>query len=349
MDNKRFLWGIVGVGVLLTLAQCSQPLPETESSRAAESSKAIRIAGAGNSYAGFSRVAVLLLSNLKPLYPDRDMWMDYHNISRAFRDGILLVGDGKAEVVFVNTPHLAAMAVAGRGLFDRPVPLRGIGVYPSEDWTVLAVDPKLGIRSFADLREKRYPLKIATGYTDGDNVLPVLLKELLERHGIPLEEFGRWGGQIIGSGPSGAARQAYVEGKADAVFHESGYDDRWLGYMKQRPMTFVGAEPQVVQQMEKEFGWPSVTVPANYYPGQTKPFQMLDFGSWMICVRQDIEDDLAYRIAQIFIEKVQEVDPAKGGFGGNPQKFDPVTAIQVPIPLHPGAMRYYREKGLLQN
>ena len=313
-----------------------------------ESNRSIRISSGGVGYSAYSLVSVWLLSNLKKQYPERDMWLDYHVTGTTFRDGFLLVADHKAEITLVNTHHLAAMALKGRGFLDRPIPLRGIAALPFFDWCVFAVDAKHGVRSFAELKEKQVPLKIGTGFLDDDNVVTFLLMEVLKRHGIDPEEFKRWGGEFVGSGSSGRARRAYLDGEVDAIFQEAGFMEGWQDAAQERPMTFLGIEPEVAQQMQEEFGWASLTVPANHYPGQTQPFLALDFSDWLIAVREDVEEDLAYRIAQITIEKAREIDPQIAMFGVTLDKFDPAKAIQTSIPLHPGARRYYQEKGLLQ-
>ena len=354
--RARHLLGSLGCALALLALACSQPAPEAAAPAAPATDTEIRLTGAGNSYAGFSKVGTMVLQHLKRQFPERDMWIDYHEAGTRFRDGMVALANGKADIVFANTPHLVDMAYRGVGIFSEPVPLRGIGGYPSDDWINFVVDPALGVKSFADIKAKKVGLKISTGKQDGDNVHPFLMEELLKRHGISLEEFKSWGGEILGVG-IGGARRYYLEGKSNAVFYESGYDARWDEEIKKRPMQFIGIEPAVAKQIQDEYGWPSRPVRANYYPGQPQEFLALDFGTWAIAVREDLEDEVAYEIAKVFIERLDDQKPppevkpgmikVSGGFGGNPVEFVPSEMIKLPVPLHPGAMRYYREKGLL--
>lgn len=345
--------GVLCIVVLLVLVQCSQPLPESETRATDESNQSIRISSGGVGYGGYVRISLWLLSNLKKQYPERDLWLDYHLTQRAFRDGLLLIGNRKAEISVVNTHSLAAMALRGRGLFNRPIPLRAIAALPSPDWCIFAVDAKLGVRSYAELKEKKVPLKIATGFMGGDSAVTFLLLELLKRHGIDPDEFQRWGGQFL-EGTSTTTRERVRSGEADAVFHEAAYREEWQEITKKRPLAFLSVDPAVAQQMQEEFGWAFLTVPANHFPGQDQPFLTPDFSDWLITVREDVDEELAYRLAQIVIEKAQELDEV-GAYGSitfsslDPYSIDPVQAIRTSIPLHPGARRYYQEKGLLRD
>ena len=74
-------------------------------------------------------------------------------------------------------------------------------------------------------------------------------------------------------------------------------------------------------------------------------------------VHERMSDEMAYKIAQLFIERYPEMEgPPEvkvgmeritAGFGGNKKAFVPAEQIKMGIPLHPGAIKYYQEKGFL--
>jgi hypothetical protein len=69
-------------------------------------------------------------------------------------------GDG-IDLAFVNPSALLTQAYRGVGLFRAPLPLRIVAVYPSWDRFVFMVHPRTGNRSLADIKAKRYPLRVS--------------------------------------------------------------------------------------------------------------------------------------------------------------------------------------------
>lgn len=315
-----------------------------------EDAKLVRMSG-GVGYRQFLRVSLWLADNLAKERGDLSIWLDHHVTGRKFRDSILLLGDKKAEICLVNARSVAAMALRGRGLFQRPVPgLRAIAALPHYDWCLFAVDAGLGVRSFAELRERKVPLKLATGFLDGDSAVGFIALEVLKRHGIDPEELRRLGGELLPGGPD-ANRNDVASGKANAVCQEGARGKEWEELARQRPLVFLSMEPQVAQGLQDELGFTSLTVPAHYYPGQDQPFLAPDFSDWLICVREDMDDDLAYQLTRIVVEKREELEReyrqesprySSINYPLDPQKLGKTS----PVPLHPGAARYYKEKGL---
>jgi len=215
MDRIKtfFCWGFIGL--LLIAWACDQGRDE----------RVIHISGAGVGYGGFVNVSRWLADNLMKQNDDLTIWFDYYHSGRAFRDGVLLLADRKADICLVNSQGVMNMALRGRGFFEQPVPLRAVAALPQQDWCLFAVDAELGIRSFADLRERKVPLKLATGFLD--EVIAFLALEVLKRHGIDPEEFKGWGGEFLEGTPP-TSREDISSGKANAVFHN--YLDTSLQY-----------------------------------------------------------------------------------------------------------------------
>ena len=97
------------------------------------------------------------------------------------------VAAGGVECAFVNPSALLTQAYRGVGLFKKPLPLRVVASYPSWDRMVFAVHPRSGIRSLADIKTKRYPLRISVR-EDPTHSTHVLIDQAFALHGFTLKD-----------------------------------------------------------------------------------------------------------------------------------------------------------------
>jgi TRAP-type uncharacterized transport system substrate-binding protein len=84
------------------------------------------------------------------------------------------------------------------------------------------------------------------------------------------------------------------------------------------------------------------------FPGIPAEVQTLDFSGWPMIVRADMRDDVAYALCET-IEKRKDLMPT--------DNYKPLEIAQLcandeespyDVPLHPGAARFYRERGYLK-
>jgi len=84
----------------------------------------------------------------------------------------------------------------------------------------------------------------------------------------------------------------------------------------------------------------------EFFKGQTGPTKAVDLGTHLIA-NKDLPDDVAYRITKAILEKRDELvneHKAMSGFKAE----DAWKPENNGIPLHPGAIRYYRERGWMK-
>lgn len=306
----------------------------------------------GVGYRQFLRVATWLSDNLLQLPNAPRPWLSYHRTGAGFRDAVLELENRQAEISLINARSVAAMAVRGRGLFDHPVTvLRGIAAVPHYDWAMFAVDASLGVHSFEEVRAKKVALVLTTGALDGDNAVGFICTEILRRHGITLADLKQWGGGVLETG-IGGNREDVLAGRANAVCQEGARGEEWDQLFRKKKMNFLSIDAEVATAVARDVGFGTLTVPASYYPGgQDNAFVASDFSDWILCVRADMDEAMAYALAKIVIEQRQGIDKE---YGSENPRFSSVNVPTVPakladtapVPLHPGAARYYREHGL---
>ena len=84
-------------------------------------------------------------------------------------------------------------------------------------------------------------------------------------------------------------------------------------------------------------------VPAGTYQGQDKDVPMVAVVNFLV-THSKVSDETAYQMTKQLFENL----PAMAAAHKAAEKIKREDAVKsMPIPLHPGAERYYKEKGLL--
>ena len=84
----------------------------------------------------------------------------------------------------------------------------------------------------------------------------------------------------------------------------------------------------------------------EFFKGQKGPTKAVDLGT-LIIANKSLSDDIAYLVTKTIVENKADLVKAHQAFGD----FVPEDAWKpenTAIPLHPGAEKYYRERGWLK-
>lgn len=85
--------------------------------------------------------------------------------------------------------------------------------------------------------------------------------------------------------------------------------------------------------------WSPVTIPTGTYAGQSKAIQTIGQPNFL-AVRADVDDEVVYAMTKAIFENLPFLTRLHKPF----QYLTPETAIKgLPVPLHPGALRYFQE------
>src|SRR5262245_5407127 len=86
-----------------------------------------------------------------------------------------------------------------------------------------------------------------------------------------------------------------------------------------------------------------VTIPGNTYAGQTDDIETVGIDN-MLIDRDDLPGQLVYRLTKAFFDSLPSLAQVDLGAA----LIDPEQGATTPIPLHPGAARFYREREILR-
>ncbi len=249
-------------------------------------------------------------------------------------DNLKLIGSGKSEVGFamVDAAHDAAQGLdkfKGAKVAARTLMV----LYPNR-MQVVTIEGT-GINTMADLKGKR----VSTG-SPGSGV-EVMTLRVLEAMGVDPKKDIRQ--ERLGAAES---VNAIKDRKIDAFF--------WVGGVPTAALTDLAATPGIkmklvdhgdyAEAMNKKYGplYVKATIAPGSYSGQDKPVTNIDV--WNILVASDkMSEKMAYDIVKTLFEKKSELVAVHKEAENIDIKSQGIT---TPVPFHPGAKKYFEERGV---
>lgn len=240
---------------------------------------------------------------------------------------------GKADMAFIPG-DVAYDAYMGFDKFKNKIPVRTL-LTPYGNFTHFVVAEGSGIHSVKDLRGKRVSLGAPGSGTE------VKAVRILEAAGIdPAKDIRRERLSVAES--AGAMKDR----KVDAF--------NWSGGLPTAAVMDLAATPgirikildleEVVPKIREKYGpvYFSGKIPKGTYSGVDYDVRTLAVAV-VFCCHERMDEKLAYEITGLIIENRSELVLVHK----EAEHISLENAVQgSPIPYHPGAIRYYREKGM---
>ena len=250
-------------------------------------------------------------------------------------DNLNLISTGKPYLAFTMA-DAALDAYKGADKFKgRKVGVRTLAVlYPNRMHVVTVAST--GITKFADLKGKR----VSTG-SPGSATEVMAFREL-EAAGLDKDRDVRR--ERLGVAES---VNAVKDGKIDAFF--------WVGGLPTAAVTDLAATPGVkiklvdnaylVPKMNQKYGnlYVADVIPKSTYAGMTEDNKQASVMNILVA-NASMSDQTAYNVTKALFENRDEliaVHKEAKNF-----KLENQKEAATPIPFHPGAVKYYKEKGV---
>lgn len=236
--------------------------------------------------------------------------------------------DLQRRVVDISVPlaDVAYLAYGGRLAeiaepFDQ---LRGMAVTDLSTVHLLTA-PRVNAASIRDLRGLRVSLGAPGSSTS------LMTPRLLQAHGIgPADARG----QRI---PNAEMMTRIASGDIDAAFATYTAPSVAVANAMRAGARLIDISGPVVEQLRTEYPYLKRTlIVRGTYPNQTQAVHTIGVDIVLVC-RADLDEDVVYRLLDAY-------------FATRPAMTPPnlERAPATPIPLHPGAARYYRQRELSQ-
>ncbi len=250
------------------------------------------------------------------------------------RENLPKLRRGKFDIVVARSDW-AQNALDGSGAFKNDGPdtsLRSLFSIHSEALTVIAREGS-GIASLKDLSGKRVQLGGSASR---------LVREL------PYE--GSWDTsafRTFRNGDLNKQRKFLCSGNIDAVVSIVGYPSGWVQKTAQTcPIKLVAVSGREIDRLIAGSRTVSkATIPANVYKGVTSPTKTFGYKATLLSSANVPEGDV-YAFVKSTFENLPQLARRYPALNG----LKPASMIKdgLPAPLHPGAARYYRERGWLK-
>ena len=251
----------------------------------------------------------------------------------------ITVISGQAELGFLFST-MAKAAYEGTAPYKEKMPdLRAIGTFGPLIYQTIATE-KSGIKTYADMKNKPIVLVVNTK----DSTQEVMSRAVLEEHGLSYEDIIKNGGQVQFL-PSNAGLDLMKNGRADVrIGMQVAPEAKVAETATTTKLVLVQSDAEAIKNIIAKYPVKAVTIPKNAYTFQTADNPTFEVPLTVV-VSKNLSDDIAYTVAKAIIE---QFDYLKSVVPGQLEKDTAQSITKNGIPLHPGAEKYYKEKGLLK-
>jgi TRAP-type uncharacterized transport system substrate-binding protein len=256
------------------------------------------------------------------------------------------VADGKVQFAIINPSMMLKLAELGSAPFKAPVPVRAIAVLPSLDSMLFAVKKETGLRSFGDIRERKFPLRVSLR-AQPDHSLHAIVNHVLLAAGFTLNDIISWGGQVrydAGMAYGSNRIGAYQRGEIDAIFDEGAMT--WGNMALALGMDFLSLDESMLARLEAA-GLRRGLIQQQHFPTLAADVPTLDFSGWPIYTHRDTPDGMVADFCRALDESKERIPWAEEAPLPLAQMVRDTPEGHLEVPLHPAAERYWRQLGYL--
>ena len=325
-----FLWketairNLQWLSILFFIAGC-QPLPTEK----------ITVVG-GTLGGGWSAITEGVVNAIRREMPDVAI------TSEPGHDGAnaVLVNSGRVQFGLIHS-GVARLAISGQYPYQQKLEnLRGVSFIYSDSAFHFLVNEKLGISSIDEIRKKKYPLHLSVIYRG--SLMEIASKAVLEAYGMSCQDIESWGGKIFFL-PLRTSLAMMQDGRIDAIsvtvqFPQSSITEASL----RQDLRILPLTEQAIEYANTKLGTYRSKIPAGTYS-----FVKTDIPTFsdtcVLIANAGVEEERVYEVIEAIFKNLDYLHKVHRALS----TLTPSDMPRVNVPLHPGAQRFYREKGVL--
>jgi TRAP transporter TAXI family solute receptor len=214
---------------------------------------------------------------------------------------------------------------------------RVIAAVQQPNYLLTAVSKKSGITDLSQIKDRPGPTWITVGNEDAAT------SEVLQFYGITEEALKSRGGGLIHSTDRNkrASADAFI---GNGLLVNTPEQRLWYEVSQLNDLVFLPMDSRLVAQLAQQPGYTLATIPLALLRGVDKTIPTVARTTHFIYVRDDAPDSFAYAVAKALDEHQEQFR-----MYGDPFFYDTrLVAVSKVIPMHPGALKYYRQRGYIK-
>jgi TRAP transporter TAXI family solute receptor len=253
--------------------------------------------------------------------------------TKASVENLNLLEQGRGEIAFTLGDSLKAAWEGDEdaGFKKKLTKLRTIGaIYPNYIQIVATADS--GIKTLSDLKGKTLSVGAPKSGTELNS------RAILKAAGMDYKDLGK-----VEYLPFAESVDLMKNRQLMATLQSAGLGVASLKDLSNSSdINVVSVPKEVVDKIGPPFI--SAIIPANTYKGQDKDVPTAAVVNYLV-TSSAVSDDLAYQMTKLVYDSLPDLVAAHSAAKGI--KLED-AAMGSPVPMHPGAIRYFKEKGLIK-
>ena len=253
--------------------------------------------------------------------------------TKASVENLNLLQSGRGEIGFALGDSVAAAweGHAEAGFPEKLDKLRGIAaIYPN--YIQLVALQESGVTTLADLAGKGVSVGAPASGTE------LNARAIFKAAGMSYDDFGKT--EYL---PFAESVELMKNRQLDATLQSAGLGVASIRDLSSSvPITVVSIPAELAESLGAPYQ--AATIPANTYDGQEAEVPTIAISNYLIS-HADVTDEVAYQMTKQLFENLETLTASHQAAA----KITLEHALDgMPVPLHPGAERYYREQGILK-
>jgi len=245
---------------------------------------------------------------------------------------LLQAGRGELALALADSVSDAWKGEAEAGFPKKLDKLRGLSA-TYNNYIQIVANADSGIKTLADLKGKRISVGAAKSGTE------LNARAIFKAAGLAYSDMAK-----VEYLPFGESVELMKNRQLDATLQSAGLGVASIRDLATAVKIVVIPVPADVVAKVGDAAYQPAMIPANTYGGQTEAVATAAIPNFLV-THSGVSDDVAYRMAKAMYDNIDTLYAAHNAA----KSIKRENAIKgMPVPLHPGAERYYKEVGLIK-